>query len=241
LDFGHVLNWSSGSYEVWEAAPAPPPRPNQSGEFDIKDDHQLVNLGGKRLLRVDRSGDYRVFDYDLTPGSPLLVLPHRAEGSFSKFDDSHKLIGLGDGRILDWVPKNGELRVWNYARTSTGGLRLTRGPSSDTWNERNIVSGHELVKVDTGHIIDWIPETGYYRIFLDNGESKGDILSPMPLAEGFWRTVPWVNFKTRLDRRLVAIAGGRVLDCDRSGMFWIFKFEPTDALAGTRSASAARE
>jgi hypothetical protein len=237
LDDGHILTWSTktGDYQLWHLKTTPADgaeafhsAPHQTGTFDIKGDNQIVNLGSGRLLDFnpsagdDNVGRFRISEYDLGKKGPLLRNKVGRNDWF--IGDGHVLLGLGvdhkTRRILDWVPhaKTGEYAVWNYDPKATGTSLPLYGPqSSGTWS--TIHKGHQLVYVDSGHLIDWLVDAGYYRVYRVDASSA---VSPiqLPMVVGIWKTVG-------PDHKMIGLSGGRVLEWEtKHGHYRIWKFSP---------------
>jgi Astacin (Peptidase family M12A) len=229
LDNTHLLTWATatGQYDVWtlkDTGDGDAFSLLKSDTFDIKKNHQLINLGNGRLLDFmptgATTGKSRVFGFDLTPGKPLLTAPI-VDHDWTTIGEGHQFISLGGGRVLDWIPDTGRFRVWKYNPNVSGNVDcLTTLLSGDKWDD--IRTGHALVKIDTGHVLDWIPGAGWYRVYLDHSSATGDILGPS-LVEGFWETI-------RDGHRLMGLFGAKVLEWEpASGDYRIWKFAVSPA------------
>ncbi len=135
-------------------------------------------------------------------------------------DRSHRLMYLGQDRVLDWVPAaTSQYRVWSYDRFGRAGASLAAIlVEQQAWS--TIDSGHELIwlgrdlQADPHStddlVLDWAPSTGDYRLYrvdLEGTKSDGttpDILPEPSLTKGNWTSI-------RAGKKLVYLGGNRVL------------------------------
>ncbi|HEY2799012.1 MAG TPA: hypothetical protein VGI85_00320, partial [Chthoniobacterales bacterium] len=235
LDSSHLLTWhtSSGKFDVWRIKTGTPrggdvlsSSPVKSGTFDITKDHQLLNIGGGRLLDFvpskGGSGDVRVFGFDLSPGKQLLTGPI-THHHWHSIGEGHQLSSLGGGRVLDWVSETGEFRVWKFDASAKGSANPLSGPvSSGIWG--SIQDGHRLIKIDTGHVIDWIHDAGWYRVYKEDPTAVGNFLPSPTLVEGFWKTII-------KGHQMIPLKGAKVFEWDESsGNYRVWKFAVTPAM-----------
>jgi Astacin (Peptidase family M12A) len=235
LDSSHLLTWhtSSGKFDVWTiktgtsgGGDALSSSPVKSGTFDIIKDHQLLNVGGGRLLDFVPTGaagsDVRVFTFDLSHGKPLLSSPI-TQHHWHSIGKGHELSSLGGGRVLDWVPETGEFRVWTFDASATGSADPISGPvSSGTWG--NIQDGHRLIKIDTGHVIDWIHDAGWYRVYKEDPTAVGNFLPSPTFVEGFWKTII-------KGHQMISLTGAKVFEWEESsGNYRVWKFAVIPAM-----------
>ena len=63
-------------------------------------------------------------------------------------------------------------------------IRLTSG----IW--MTIGNANNLVPLDVNHVLDWVPNTGDYRVWLVNSNAIG-VLDPLPtlITQGNWITI----------------------------------------------------
>jgi len=221
----HVLTWNGddGSFDLWKIADGLVKV--KSGTFDFTHGHQIVDVGGGRLLDFETdAGKARVFPYDLTPGTPLLgavITTH----TWASIATGHTLQPLGGGRVLDWVPADdgSDFRVWQYDPTKTGTHDPLPAPAKSSGHWGSIVKGHILVPIDTGHVIDWIHDAGWYRVYAQDPTAKGDFIPDPTLVEGFWETIV-------KDHRMIGVTGARTLEWNReTGAYRIWGFKVTPA------------
>jgi hypothetical protein len=209
--------------------------PVKSGTFDITKDHQLLNVVVGRLLDFvptgATGGDVRVFTFDLSHGKPLLSSPI-TQHHWHSIGKGHELSSLGGGRVLDWVPETGEFRVWTFDASAMGSANPLSGPvSSGTWG--SIQDGHRLIKIGTGHVIDWIHDAGWYRVYKEDPTAVGDFLPTPTLVEGFWKTI--IKGHQMIPLTVKGVGAGdflsRVLEWDESsGDYRVWKFAVTPAM-----------
>ncbi len=178
LGGNRILDWESGSghYRIWNYDPSIagnadpfPGAPVVEGTWSsIRSGHWLINLGGNRILDWEPgSGHYRIWNYDPSiagnadpfPGAPVV------EGTWSSIRSGHRLINLGGNRILDWEPRFGHYRIWNYDPAITGNADPFPNPAVCEGEWKTIVSGHTLLDLSNDRVLDWVPSSGKYRIW----------------------------------------------------------------------------
>jgi hypothetical protein len=129
----HVLDWKpqSGRYQLWRFDPTLggeltsfPGELRAEGSWPtIGPGHELVYLGYRRILDWEpATGHYRVWRYDPTvtgADNPLVGEPV-AEGDWPTNPLGHQLLSLGDNRLLDWTPADGQYRIWQFDLTAIG-------------------------------------------------------------------------------------------------------------------------
>lgn len=147
-------------------------------------------------------------------------------------DRTHRLIYLGQDRVLDWVPAApSQYRVWSYDRSAGASTSLTAIlPDPQAWS--TIDSGHELIwlgrdlQADPHSIddlvLDWVPATGDYRLYrVDLEGTKSDGTTPDILPEPSLTKDNWTSI--RAGKQLVYLGGNRVLDWEpATGKFRIW-------------------
>jgi hypothetical protein len=233
LDNDHLLTWDTktGKYQVWQMSMSTPAggdllgnAPITQGTFDITGEHRLINLNGMRVLDFnpvsDTKGTARVFNYQLGASGAFLNTPPVTQHDWSTIAKGHQLVALGGSRILDWVPDTGGFRVWTYDPSTSGTADPLPGMpvSSGQWGsiDKNCV----LIKIDSGHVIGWVHDAAFYRVWRDNPAATGDFLPFPPLTEGFWQTIGQGH-------RMIALTGAKVLEWDQAtGNYRIWKFAP---------------
>ena len=144
-----------------------PGAPQTTGVWtSIDDRHELISLGGDRILDWKRStGDYRVWRHEPTAlgfADPL-PLPPLNQGQWSSIRRDRRLVPMGNDRVLDWKPVTGEFRVWHYDRAATGDPFPGKPEVVGQW--ASIRTGHELLSVDGDRILDWEPANGHFRLY----------------------------------------------------------------------------
>jgi len=188
LGGNRILDWqrASGKYRIWNYDPtatgSSDPLPGSAvvvGAWkSIGPGHELIVLDNNRVLDWEpSSGHYRVWNYDPAatgqadpfPGPPLV------EGHWRTIRYGHQLINLGDDHILDWEPMSGHYRIWTYDATVTGANDPLPAPPVAQGSWGTIRAGHTLVSLDRGHVLDWIPLYGSYRLWLYDSNARSAI------------------------------------------------------------------
>jgi hypothetical protein len=187
----------------------------------IKAGHNLVYLGGDRLLDWETSGRYRLWRYDRNRSGKIDPLPGDpvSEGAWKSIGEGHRLIYLGEGRLLDWEPESGRYRI--FAADVTKDVWFEGEPVVEgTWG--SIKTGHELIYLGGEAVLDWEPKTGHYRVWeYDRAVTgKGDPFPGKPLAEGTWGSI-------KTGHHLMQFNGDRVLDWEDNGHYRIWVYDLT--------------
>jgi hypothetical protein len=94
---------------------------------------------------------------DILPGEAL------AQGRWKTIILTHELIPMADGHVLDWVPGDGTWRLWRYDAGSVHDVLPGDPVASGTWS--TIRSGHQLIVMHDGKVLDWTPLTGDWRLW----------------------------------------------------------------------------
>ncbi|MBK8256405.1 MAG: hypothetical protein IPK82_27520 [Polyangiaceae bacterium] len=153
-------------------------------------------------------------------------------------DGRHRLVHLGQRRLLDWVPgpSSSQYRVWPYNLFAPPGYSMLtalpgEGPfDMQTWS--TITSSHELIwlgrdmeadpPAEHDLVLDWVPSTGNYRLYrVDSSGTKSDgttpdILAEPPLATGNWTSI-------RSSKKLIYLGLNRVLEWEpATGKFQVW-------------------
>ena len=213
------LDWepATGAFHVWAYDRSigegdPLPHAVASGSWEsIRSGHQLISLGGDHVLDWEaQSGAYRVWHYDSSATGQADIFPvAMTEGRWESIVAPARLLYLGDDKLLEWNPTTGMFRVWHYDRGCQHTDPLPGGPIvAGSWE--SIRSGHELVYCGGDQILDWVPQTGSYRVFWYDRGARGNT-DPLPteLAAGSWESI-------RGGHRLIHLEGDRVLDWEPS-------------------------
>lgn len=128
LDHERVLDWnrSTGDIIVWEydrSATTTDPLPNRLNTAtlpNVRQDHQIVYLGGDLLLVWNETtGDVDVRRYDRTmlgDVDPFLLDVDMTDSWAGEIEPGRKILYLGADRVLDWDPATGSHRIWNFDR-----------------------------------------------------------------------------------------------------------------------------
>jgi hypothetical protein len=222
---GKVLDWvpDNGSWRLWNYDPSKadvlPGNPVQNGTWQtIKGGHELVPMhDGKVLDWVADNGSWRLWNYDpskaeVLPGNPVQHGTWETiaseKGKYLPFN-SHHLVPMHDGKVLDWIPSNGSWRLWNYD-PSQADVLPGKPVQHGTW--QSIKRGHALVPMHDGKVLDWIPDNGSWRLW-NYDPSKADILSGNPVRSGTSQVIArqWEGI-TQFWHELVPMHDGRVLD-----------------------------
>ena len=121
------------------------------------------------------------------PGRDPLASPPIVQGTWASIRVGHELVSLGPGSVLDWVPSTSDFRVWKYDRQSSSGDPLPSPPlQKGKW--RTIGTGHQLIYLDGNQILDWIPDSGQYRIFHFKSNQPDPLPGP-PKLNSKWSTI----------------------------------------------------
>ncbi|MEZ5941833.1 MAG: hypothetical protein R3C18_10595 [Planctomycetaceae bacterium] len=92
----------------------------------------------------------------------------------------------------------------------------------------SIRSGHELIQMHDGRVLDWVPSSGQWRLWNYDANS-GDILPGNPHKEGRWASI-------RSGHQLIPMHDGRVLDWVPSSgewRLWNYNANAGDILPGS--------
>jgi hypothetical protein len=227
-----VLDWatSSGDFRVFRierdavagADPLPDPPICFGNWAGIRSGHELVYLGGDRLLdwqpgtkrfRVWLMNRAATGNADPIPGVP------QTEGLWTSIDAGHRLIPLGDDRVLDWVASSGDYRVWRHDPLAVGAADPLPTPALIQGNWSTIRSDRRLIPVGNDRVIDWKPSTGDYRVWRYDRNAAGDPFPGEPEVVGQWITV-------RTSHDLLYVGGDRVLDWEpANGDFRLYRYD----------------
>ncbi len=227
-----VLDWmrSSGDFQVFRverdpaagADPLPGSPICQGNWAGIRDDHELVYLGGDRLLdwqpaikrfRVWLINRAATGNSDPIPGVP------QTEGLWSTLDDDHTLISLGGDRVLDWVPGTGDYRVWRHDPLAVGAADPLAAPVLNQGSWSSIRSDRRLIPVGNDRVLDWKPSTGDYRVWVYNRTVAGDPFPGDPEVVGQWTTI-------RAGHDLLYVEGDRIIDWEpANGHFRLYRYD----------------
>lgn len=127
IDHERVLDWdrSTGDIIVWEydrSATTTDPLPTRLNTISfpsVREDHQIVYLGGDMLLIWNEtSGDVEVWRYDRTVLGQVDPFPDRelSDSWAGEIEPGRKILYLGGDRVLDWDPASGSHRIWSFDR-----------------------------------------------------------------------------------------------------------------------------
>ena len=166
---------------------------------------------------------------DVLPGAAL------AQGHWTTINPLHELIPMPDGNVLDWVPGDGSWRLWRYDATSVHDVLPGAPIAKGQWH--TIRSGHQLIPMPDGNVLDWVPGDGSWRLWRYDATNVHDVLPGDPLASGDWQTI-------RSGHQLVPMADGHVLDWVPGpvGSWRLWRYDATsvhDVLPGDPVASGA--
>jgi hypothetical protein len=118
-------------------------------------------------------------DQDCLPGFTV------QQGKWDSIDDSHQLIPMHDGKVLDWVPDTGAWRLWNYDPSHA---KCLVGPvSQGRW--QSVRDGHVLVPMHDGKVLDWVPDDGGWRLWNYVPTNHDDCLPVPAVSHGKWKSV----------------------------------------------------
>ena len=130
----------------------------------IQSGHTLIKMHDGRVLDwVVSDGTWRLWNYDpsstadIFPGDPV------AQGRWASIQFGHTLIKMHDGHVLDWVTSDGTWRLWNYDPFSTADIFPGDPCAQERW--ASIQSGHTLIKMHNGRVLDWAVSDGTWRLW----------------------------------------------------------------------------
>ena len=212
-----ILSWNmdTGDYRIWKCDPRiwqhrgrplrvdplPEPPVFKGSWKTIRSGHQLIYLGNERILDWDMdTGDYRIWKCDPRiwqhRGGPLRVdpLPEPPifKGNWKTIRNLHKLIYLGNERILDWDMDTGDYRIWKCDpriwQHRGGPLRVDPLPVPPVFkgNWRTIRFENQLAYFGENRMFDCELNTGNYRIWRCDPKIwkySGNTLGKDPLPE----------------------------------------------------------
>ena len=224
-----VLDWvpATGTWRLWNYNPnnksdVLPGAPVAHGQWrSIRTGHKLIPMPGRKVLDwVPDDGTWRLWNYNPEKSDVLPGIP-RASGSWRTINASHQLIPMRDGKVLDWVPGNGRWWLWNYKPPllPVGGDVLP-APAVAEGGWTSIRTGHELIPMRDGKVLDWVPATGTWRLWNYNPKNKSDVLPGAPVAHGQWRSID-------KDHELIPMGDGKVLDwVPKDGTWRLWNYKP---------------
>lgn len=171
-----LLDWQPAQkrFRVWlinraaigNADPLPGVPQTEGIWANIGTKHQLISLGGNRVLDWEpETGDYHIWHHDpaAVGAADPLPAPALTQGRWESIRSGHRLIPVGEDRVLDWVPATGDFRVWRYDRSAIGDP--FPGDPEVTGKWETIRLGHEIVYLDGDRILDWEPATKHFRMW----------------------------------------------------------------------------
>jgi hypothetical protein len=156
-------------------------------------------------------------------------LPRSAvqHGQWKTIDSGHQLIPMRDGKVLDWKPDDGTWRLWRYDPTHAdiltgkeelGGL-VVDPLSHGQWS--SIRDGHVLVPMHDGRVLDWVPDSGHWRLWNYDPTNKQDCL-PTEVSHGRWSSVGDGHV-------LVPMIDGKVIDwVPDNGTWRLWNYDPAN-------------
>ena len=227
-----VLDWtpSDGAFRVFRvernpaagADPLPLPPVCQGNWAGIRDGHELVYLGGDRLLDWQpASKRFRVWLIDRAAtgnSDPIPGVP-QTDGLWSTIDNGHALISLGGDRVLDWVSATGDYRVWRHDPLAVGAADPLAAPALNQGNWSSIRSDRRLIPMGNDHVLEWKPGTGDYRVWVFNRKVAGDPFPGDPEVVGRWTTI-------KTGHELLYVEGDRIIDWERgNGHFRLYRYD----------------
>ncbi|WP_156325455.1 hypothetical protein [Nonomuraea sp. SBT364] len=127
LDHERVLDWDrfTGDILIWDydrSATTTDPFPtrlNSTSFPNVREDHQIVYLGGDMLLIWNEtSGEVEVWRYDRTllgEVDPFTDL-EMSDSWTGEIEPGRKILYLGEDQVLDWDPTSGSHRIWSFDR-----------------------------------------------------------------------------------------------------------------------------
>jgi hypothetical protein len=214
-----MLDWrpDTGDYRLWaydqnpsQGADPLPGRAICEGRWTtIGRGHELVYLFHDRLLDWEpATGKFRVWQFDRNKqgGDPFPTTT--CEGQWSSIRGAHHFIYLDGDLLLDWQPASGDYKVWQVDRNNTSDPFPGSAVVSGNWS--TIRSGHELVYLSNNRMLDWVPQSGGFKVWnVDRSGKGGDLLPGSAVMEGEWRTI-------RGQRKLLRVNEKQVLEWESS-------------------------
>ncbi len=159
--------------------------PFPSGAWvSVRTGHQLVYLGRRLVLDwIPATSAWRVWPFDplAIAGDPL-PSPAVKSGTWKTIGAGHVLIYMGGDLVMDYVAATGDYRLFP---ADWGSSDFLPGPAraKGRWATiRNQVVGgvsceHRLTYLGRDHVLDWVPQTRGYRIWLlDRRGTRADPL-----------------------------------------------------------------
>jgi hypothetical protein len=159
-------------------------------------DRQIIGLEDGQLLDRDLgNGSVRIWSVvngaaDSSPVS-LVPSPSLMAGPEEHFRRGHRLVHLGPGRLLEWLPRpygervdpsspgaGSDFRVWSYSLQAGDGLDF-RIASSGFWPD---LGDESDVFADGDHLFVWTRGTGRLRAYAID-LSLADPLSGLPMGD----------------------------------------------------------
>lgn len=182
--------------------------------------HELIHLGGDRILDWEgSSGAFRVWHYDRFAGASGDPLPHAVvEGQWDTIRTGHRILHLGGDHLLFWNAPRGEFRVFAYDRNATGSEDPIPGDPTAEGRWGTIGHGHSLLSLDHDRLLDWVPDTGDFRIWQVDRRAGVDPL-PRAIADGNWRSI-------RTGHELHYLGGDQILDWEpQTGAYRVWYYD----------------
>lgn len=197
---------NGGGYRLWNydssitgnADPFPGDPVTQGTWNTIDHSHDLVYLGGDRILDWVPRGvqvPYRIwhFNRNVTSGDPFPGAPI-VSGTWDTGIRYGPLINLGRDRVLHYDKSTGGYEIYRYDRTVTGngdpfGKPIVQGQ----WKTINDL--HQLVALYGDRVLDyaqnkWDGSKSHYRIWrYARNVTFGDPLPGDPVVEGDWSSI----------------------------------------------------
>ena len=187
--------------------------------------HDVIYLGGDRVLDVNQWGEYRIWVYDRSiRGDADPLVSKEVWGDWTSIDCYHELIYLGNDRVLDWNWTNGDYRIWVYDRNVRGNHDPFPGDPEvyGTWSSIK-GPGEEgdvrLIYLNNDRVLEWHENDGSYRIWVYDRSKRGnsDPFPGDPEAYGTWYSI------TEDDKDMLAYIGRNdVLEVDNDGNYCVW-------------------
>jgi hypothetical protein len=130
----------------------------------ISKDSQLILLNDTMFLNWQpKTGEWWLLQCNaLWSDWNLSETPINA-GRWGRISSGHILLPTDDNHILDWNPANGSWKLWRYCLSDQGDLLKRLPVFAGSWATIN--SGHELIRMPDGQILDWVPKSGRWRLW----------------------------------------------------------------------------
>jgi hypothetical protein len=208
LDHDHVLTWGSGAFELWKLDVSGPAGSDAFSSHPVKSGtgigahEQVVNLGGSHVLAFDaKASTARLLEIDLRSTTPF-VKSVLTTHTYSTTLAGQIVTSLGGTRVLMWDPgtQHSTFRVYDVVLTAKGTANPLSKVASGSLS--GITDAHTLIAPGAGHLVDWIHDAGWYRVYPIK-VTPATLVAKPTIAEGFWSDIAAGKSMTVLSRTTV--------------------------------------